>query len=385
MTVLIKITLEMGGFIIKKVLFMATTAKGHLNVFHIPYIKLFKQLGWEVHAITNGDEIVPFTDKNYIVPIERNPLKRNNLKAVRDVIKIMDEERYDFVTCHTPVGGVIARVAAHKTNTGPVMYTAHGFHFFRGSPLINSLVYKSIEKLLANWTDALVTINNEDYIAAKKFKLKNGGKVYKIPGIGVNISKIQNTNIIRLEKCKELGINKESLIILNIAELSKRKNQETIIRTFSQIKTKNAVLLICGTGELEGKLRHLINSLGLENKVKLLGFRKDIDEILKISDIFFFASYQEGLPVAVMEAMAAGLPVLCSDVRGCRDLIEDSKGGYLFNPNDINGFKLSLESLLADQSLREKFGDYNMDVVKKYDVKNVIEEMKQIYDEVIIK
>lgn len=248
---------------------------------------------------------------------------------------------------------------------------------------MNSFIYKNIEKFLAHWTDALVTINEEDYESAKYFRLNENGKLYHIPGIGVDTNRIKNTHIDTIKKRKELGIPKDAIVVLNVGKFIKRKNQESAIKAISQCKNEKVILLICGRGELETELKQLVKSLGIINKVIFAGFRKDMNEVLQIADIFLFPTFQEGLPVAVMEAMAARLPVVCSDVRGNRDLIENGKGGYLNQPLDVNTIRNNLDKLADDDLLREKMGKYNLRISHNYDTIHVMNTMKKIYVEVL--
>lgn len=365
----------------KKVLFVATTAKSHINTFHLPHIKFLQDEGYQVHVATNGDEKVSIADKEFSLPISRNPLRIGNLLAIFKLAAIMQKQRYDLITCHTPMGGVVARVAAFFSKSSPIIYMAHGFHFYKGAPFINN-VYKVIEKILAHITDAIITMNGEDYAAAKKFSLRKKGKVYKISGIGLDTKKISDSHVDKKSKRETLNIAQNAIVILNVAEMIKRKNQETLLKAFAKINCDSAVLLICGRGKLEAKLKDLAFKLGIEHKVEFLGFRKDIREILAISDIFVFPSFQEGLPLAVIEAMAAGLPVVCSNIRGNKDLICDNENGFLVDCKDVDKFAQRLQLLCNDKSLRDKFGYQNAKIVFQYDLSNIISQMRQIYTEI---
>lgn len=366
----------------KKVLFVATTAKGHMNVFHIPYIQMFKEKGWQVDSITNGDEKVPYVDHDYAVSIERQPFRMRNGKAIWQVCSIMRQRKYDLVICHTPMGGAVARVAARICKLSPVIYMAHGFHFYKGAPMKNHILYKSMERLLAHWTDGLIVINQEDYEAAKRFRLRKNGKVFLLNGIGVPIDKICSTDMDRRKKRKELGVAEDAFVVVHIGEMIVRKNQKTAIAAISQCKIRNCVLLLCGRGEKEEELKALVKKEHLEQRVIFCGFRRDVNEILKAADVFLFPSFQEGLPVSVMEAMAAGLPVICSDIRGNRDLI-DEKGGFLFAPEDAVGMSSAIEELKQNATLRERMGQYNAKKIEKYDIQILLTDMQRVYEEVL--
>lgn len=366
----------------KKVLFVATTAKGHLNVFHIPYIQLFKEKGWQVDSVTNGDEKVPYVDNDYVVPIKRSPFKMGNLKAIWQLCAIMKKRKYTLVICHTPMGGVVARLAARICGVAPVIYMAHGFHFYKGAPLVNGLVYKNMERFLARWTDGLIVINQEDYEAAQKFKLRKNGEVFLLNGIGVDIDRVRKTAIDRKTKRKELGVAEDAFVVLNIGEMIVRKNQRAAIEAIAQCENRNCVLLICGRGEKEKELKELVKKMNLENQVIFCGFRRDINEILRAADVFLFPSFQEGLPVSVMEAMAAGLPVICSDIRGNRDLI-DENGGFLLAPDDVREMSRSIDRLCREKTLRKHMGDYNTKKAEKYDLAAVLSDMQKVYEEIL--
>lgn len=366
----------------KKVLFVATTAKGHLNVFHIPYIQMFKRKGWQVDSVTNGDEEVPYVDNDYLVPIERRPFRIGNLKAICQLCKIMKERKYDLVLCHTPMGGVVARVSARLSGIAPVIYMAHGFHFYKGAALPRVLLYKSVERFLAHWTDGLIVINQEDLEAARKFKFRKNGQFFFLDGIGVDIGDIRRTEIDRERKRAELGISKDAFVVLNIGEMIARKNQMAAIAAIAQCKSKDTVLLICGRGEKERELKRLAEEMNLGARVVFAGFRRDINEVLKLSDVFLFPSFQEGLPISMIEAMAAGLPIVCSDIRGNRDLV-DENGGFLCSPDDVQGMSEDIDLLYRDRELGKKMGDYNYKKAGKYDVGKIMVDVQCICERVL--
>ena len=358
----------------KKALFVATTAKGHLNVFHIPYIRMLKEKGYQVDAASNGDETVPYADHEYALSIERSPLKAGNLKAIRQLCRILKQEKYDLILCHTPMGGVVARLAAKITGVGKVIYMAHGFHFYQGAPKKNWLIYYPVEWICAHFTDVLITINQEDYALAKrKMKAK---KVVYLPGIGIDLKKFENIAVDRTQKREEIGVPAGKRWILNIGELIPRKNQERLIRAVAEME--GVYLTIAGRGELQEYLTSLIEELGVADQVKLLGFRRDIPELCCACDVFAFPSIHEGLPVSVMEAMAAGLPCAVSRIRGNTDLI-DEKGGVLFDPYSVEDCRNAIETLL--QADTEEMGRWNRERVKEFELGSVMKLMEGIYEE----
>ena len=364
----------------KKVLFTATVVKTHINVFHLPYLKWFKEQGYEVHVAAKNDFvnepcIIPNCDKFYDINFARFPFSKANIKAYKQLKKIITENNYDIIHCHTPVAGVLARLAARNCKKTTVIYTAHGFHFFKGAPLLNWLIYYPVERFCARFTDKLITINKEDNKRAQKFSLRNNGKVYYVPGVGINIEKIRNTKVDVCQKKKELCIPENIPVLLSVGELIKRKNHETVLKALSKLKNHDFIYLICGRGILVEYLQNLTKQLGLETKVKFLEFRKDVAEICKIADLFIFPSYQEGLPVALMEAMAANLPAIASNVRGNRDLLSKQN---LFAPDDVNALVKLIEKQLDDI---ENGGSNKVEYknLEQYSLKNVLKQMAEIY------
>lgn len=368
----------------KKVLFVATVVKLHIMVFHIPYLEWFKKNGYEVHVAArndydNKDEcIIPFCDRFHDLPFERSPIRKNNLQVYKDLKNIIDTEQYEIIHCHTPMGGAIGRLAARSARKKgtKVIYTAHGFHFFKGAPLVNWLAYYPAERWLAKYTDVLITINTEDYEIAKKFKVN---RIEYVPGVGIDTDKFKNIEVNRTEKRESLGVSEDDFMIISVGELNKNKNHQVIIRAIAKLRNEKIKYVLCGQGPLETELRELAKELDVENQVKFLGFRKDVPDLMKVADLFAFPSYREGLSLSLMEAMASGLPVVCSEIRGNTDLIEDGKGGYLVEPSDVEGFAKYIKELIEDSRLRSEFGDFNHKKIENYSIENVLKEMEEIY------
>lgn len=370
----------------KKVLFVATVVKAHIMVFHIPYLKWFKENGFETYVCAKNDYEdnekceIPYCDNYYDIPFERAPLKLKNIKAYKQLKELIENKEFDIIHCHTPIGGALSRLAARdaRKNGTTVIYTAHGFHFYKGAPFINWLLYYPVERLLAGYTDVLITINKEDYNRAKKFKAK---RIEYVPGVGIDTMKYSEISVNKKDKPSLIGIPQDSLIVVSVGELNKNKNHEVIIKALANLNNKKIYYVICGQGSLNNHLKELAKELGVKEQVKLLGFRKDIMEICKAADIFAFPSYREGLSVSLMEAMASGLPVVCSDIRGNYDLIEEEKGGYLVKAGDIEGFTRKINTLKEDSFLRNQFGEFNKNRVKQYGKENVMKIMAEIYNE----
>ena len=341
------------------------------------------QLGHEVVWAADFSKLS--TDRGEIpYPIERisintNPLNQDNRKAYKQLLDIIEKYKIDGVVCSTPIGGALAPLAAKKKKISPVIYAAHGFLFFKGAPFINRTVYKWEEKILAHFTDALITITDEDYQAAQGLKLRSGRKPYLVHGAGVNIG--VKVNVDKQQKRRELDIPEDAFVIVSAGELNKNKNTEVIIRALSEMKKQSVHYIACGVGPEEDNLRQLAEKLKVTGQFHLAGYRTDMPEILSIADAFTMMSFREGMPRAVLEAMDLGLPCVGSDTRGIRDLI-DEEGGFICNPNDPCAFATAFCKLMDNPETRKQMGEHNRGKVQMYSSDVVKKELYEIYKEV---
>lgn len=364
----------------KKILIVSTVSR-QFYLFEQGNIEVLQSLGYEVHGAANFDDANKRLDALDIVrhpfDIQRSPFSVKNIKAYKQLKKIMESENFDIVHCHSPMGGVLARLASRTVGIKTVIYTAHGFHFYKGAPLLNWLLYYPVEKWLSRYTDVLITINKEDFERANSFKTCH---VEYVPGIGVDTSIFENTAEVRGKKRNELQVPEDAFVILSVGELNKNKNHEVIIKAISKTLNKDIIYIICGQGILKDYLNKLVDDLSLSNQVKLLGFRDDVSEIYLAADLFAFPSYREGLSVSLMEAMSSGLPVICSNIRGNTDLIDEGNGGFLLKPNDINGFATAIDKIAKNTKISNlEIGNTNKKKIKEFDKKNIMEKSKRVY------
>lgn len=380
----------------KRALVLASVAS-MIDQFNIPNIKLMKELGYEVDVATNflqgstcGEEkivkmkevLASMNVRCFQIDFSRNVLNvAQNIRAYKQTKKIIDENKYDLIHSHSPIGGFLSRIAARNSRKHgtKMIYTAHGFHFYKGAPMMNWLIFYPIEQLCSRWTDVLVTITHEDYQLAKQ-KMSAKEVIY-VPGVGINTSDFAPQEIdfdINLRKRKELEISENAIVILSVGELNKNKNHELILRAMAQLGNQDVHYVIAGKGTLDDYLLQLAKELGISKQLHLLGFRSDVRELFKMADFFAHPSYREGLSVAVMEAMANGLPVICSEIRGNTDLIENNKGGYLFNPYDLQTAKDALDKMVNCVE-RKSFGDFNLKKSGILDLESVLGTMEKIY------
>lgn len=368
----------------KKVAFIATVYR-HLEAFHIPFIKLLQDKGFEVHAYGALDFGKEGLLRNNVIchdiPFKRNPFHLKNSKALIALVKSFEKEEYEMVHFHTPVASIIGRIAAKIARIPYVIYTAHGFHFFEGASKISWLLYYPLEKVMARLTDALITINNEDFKRAKNFRVRD--KVYFVPGVGVETKEFafENEAKIKQNKRAELGLSDTDFVIVCVAELNDNKNQNQLIEAVQVLTRKyNEVkCLLVGVGESEQALKDKVKSLNLNNTIQLLGFRNDIPELLAAGDVIALLSKREGLPKALMEALAASKPIVSTDIRGSRDTVVDGVNGYLVPVSDVTATVNVFNALLSAPSELEKMGKQSKKMSFKYDLNNILFEMYHIY------
>lgn len=365
-----------------KALFVATV-QSHIAQFHLKAIELLKQNGYEVHvaardnlAEKNGLQLKN-VDEVFDIPFLRSPFSFRNLAAYKSLRKVIREGHYDLIHCNTPVGGILTRIAAHK-ESGKVLYTAHGFHFYKGAPLKNWILYYPIEKIMAHYTDGLITITQEDYeLARKKFKCP----VYRIHGVGINTEKYQEVPLRDYDKVFSEQSFKGNLIILCTGELNKNKNQKTLIMSMQTIiqEVPNIRLLLAGNGPEKQNLESLINDLNLSDYVKLIGYRTDLQNYVHMCDIVVSASFREGLPLNIVEAMFCSKPVVVSNNRGHRELVTDSINGFIVDPRNSNEFAEKIIYLCRNSKKRLEMGKKGHQKSIPYWDTNVLNELKDIY------
>lgn len=351
--------------------------------FFPAHIKMLQEEGHTVELACNLDKPLPPAVAQlgcavHHIPFSRAPLSPDNLSAYRRLKKLLAKNRYDIVHTHTPNASALVRLACRKPRREgtKVLYTAHGFHFYNGAPLKNWLVYYPIERFLSRWTDGILTMNREDYAQAKQFHV---GRAFYVHGVGIESDRFSDFSPeARQALRRELDVGPNDLLLIAVGELIPRKNHRLLIRALARLHDPQIKLVIVGSGAKD-RLEDLAQSLGVSRSIRFLGYRTDIPALLQAADLFVFPSFQEGLPVSLMEAMAAGLPAVCSDIRGNRDLIEDGKGGLLRDPKDPDAFAAAIEKMLVHPGMRRGMGHYNRTAVQSFRTQRVLDELRYIY------
>ncbi|NBD24201.1 glycosyltransferase family 4 protein [Paenibacillus glycinis] len=361
----------------KKVAYVATVY-AHLAAFHLPFMKDLQAQGFDVHAYASPDHRKEALIANGLecrdITFSRNPLAFGNIQAIRALTERFKAEDYDLIHVHTPNASVVCRIAAWLAGSRQVVYTAHGFHFFRGASRANWLLYYPIERLMARFTDVLVTINKEDYDRALKFPVR--GESAYIPGIGVELAPFRTNLAERSRKLRaELELSEETLIVLCVAEMNRNKNQGQLLRSIRKLTDAGipVVGVFAGTGDAEEAYKQLARELHIEPQTRFLGFRKDAADLICLADILALMSHREGLPKVLLEGLAAGKPMVVTQVRGNRDLVSDGDNGYVVPVGDVDATVAAIQDLYRNPERRDQMGrssyrqadGYSLDVIKE--------------------
>lgn len=375
----------------KKILII-TTIGGFLPQFEMNDVRILIDQGYEVHYASDFTNPVYELDtgqlekmgiKLHPVDIRKSPLQiRHNLRALKEIMGIVRKERVHVIHCHNPIGGVLGRLGAVAPEGFPkpfVIYTAHGFHFYDGAPFLNWLLFFPVELLLARRTDILITINREDNVRAKKHMWGRLKAVYRIPGVGVKTWRFAPDPDVRRQMRKALGIKEDTFYILSVGELNHNKNHEVIIRAIANLKDPNIYYGICGKGYRQKYLEQLVKEKGIEHQVKFFGFRNDIPEMLQGADCFAFPSKREGLGIAALEAMAAGLPMISSDCRGTREYMEDNVTGYICRSGSVSEYAVLIRKMKENPLRRREMSAVCRRVAENFNLDKTDKIMREIY------
>jgi len=388
-----------SGCVERHFLILATTSD-FLWKFERENVQILQQMGYTVHYAANLNEPAYLRDREkfreigvmaHHIEIARSPfLVRDNTRALSQLIRIMRRYGIRTLHCHTPVGGVLGRLAGRiLTGHDPViLYTAHGFHFYHGAPLINRSIYYRVEKLLARYTDILILINGEDCQNARQFRLKKGGSIYRIPGIGLDRERFHPLSPDeRIQMRHTLGIGEGDFFLLSVGELNDNKNHRIVLDALEQMRREepgrfNIRYGICGDGFLRDRLADQIRQSGLEDTVALYGHRTDIPQLLGCADASVFPSKREGLGMAGLESLAVGTPVIASDNRGTREYMAHGENGFIFSFRDTGGLIHAIRTMRA-MSLEERnaMSARCRACVEPFDKKHTAALMRQIYED----
>ncbi len=373
-----------------KVLFVATVSS-HIYYFHMPFMKIVRDMGYVVEVAAKDKGFAENIEKEgfkfYNIPFSRNPLSFFNVKGFFLLIKLLKDNKYTMIHIHTPVASFVGRFAGRIAKVPHLVYTAHGFHFHEYGNKFKNFAYFKLEKLAGMFSDVLITINKDDYEIAKKKNLTPNGKVVYIKGVGVDTSYF-NPARFTLEEAekyrKVFELITENFVMISVAELIKRKNIEDIITSVGMLVKTKAKLLVVGDGILRKELTNFAKEKGLNESILFLGRRNDVPNLLQISDVLVFTSHHEGLPKAVMEAMAMEKPVVAYNIRGVRDLVVDGETGFLVPYRNVQQLAEKVLYLMNNPEIARKMGRKGRErIEKEFSIEKIKAEMSNLYREIL--
>jgi glycosyltransferase involved in cell wall biosynthesis len=367
-------------------LLIVTTVPITIRSFLLPFIKHFKSLGWQVDGMAQGlttdSEVVTACDRVWDIQWSRNVLDPRNLfSGVSRVKEVVAQENYDLVHVHTPIAAFVTRYALKDFPNTKVIYTAHGFHFYRGGSRLKNLIFLGLEKLAGAWTDYLITINQEDATAAKQYHFLPSERIYYTRGIGVDTNHYTSRQVTESEVLQirqELNLSDSDSLLLAIAEFTPRKRHRDLLNALAKLSQPQIHLALAGEGPLKAEMEQLAVQLGIASQVHFLGFRTDIPTLIQTADAVLLVSQQEGLPRSVMEAMCLATPVIGSNIRGTRDLLEDGCG-ILVDLGDIEAIAQAMTQVVNDLQTSAAMAQKAQAKMEHYDIKQIIEQYTEIY------
>lgn len=355
--------------------------------FLVPHVKYLSKQGYYIDIACSNvggrlDEVrrilSPYVGIVHELFLKRSPLAISNYVGYKQLKKILSHRSYDYIWTNEPVMSVVTRLASqrYRKQGMKVMYMAHGFHFYRGAPLLNWCLYYPIEKIMAHYTDMITCVNHEDYSRAKKFKVN---KVQYIHGIGINTDRLTNHGEKKPSIREELGLSDNECLILSVGELNKNKNQIAILRALACLRDPKVHYLLCGKGKNESDLKQKAEVLGISSQVHFLGYRHDVVDICSQADIYVMPSFREGLPISSLEAMYCGLPLITSNIRGLIDVNKENINGYLCRPCDYKAFADQINFLCKNPEIRNRIGKQNKKDVLPYTISKTLIEVEKLF------
>lgn len=362
-------------------LLMITTVYNTLRTFLLPYARHYRQQGWVVEGMAQGisgnPDCVETFDKVHEMAWSRNPLRERNLtQAPRQVQEVVEAGQYDIVHVHTAVAGFVTRLSLRKLRQQPgapiVIYTTHGFRFHDQGSWAENWPPLLLEKMAGKWTDYLVVINREDHAAAQLYGIVPSHRLMYMPGIGVDLQRYVSEMVPQAEVDRvhqELGLGENGKLFTMVGRLEPLKRHEDLLQAVTRLRRPDVHIAMAGEGPRVNELQALAEKMGICSQIHFLGYRRDLPAILKCSEALVLPSEREGVPRSVMEAMALEVPVIGTDVRGTRQLLEDGCG-FLYQLGDIGGLAQSLEKVINTSAgelqqmttqARQRVQDYRLD------------------------
>lgn len=368
-----------------KVLYIATSDI-HLATFHKPYIKWLSQqeIVVDIAVEKRGDNTIEGVENAFFLSFPRSLLNKEMFSSYKKLKNIIDTGGYDLIHCHTPIPSMLARMAARSARKkgAKVLYTAHGFHFYKGAPIPRWLVHYPAEYILSYFTDGIVTINQEDYdyINGKMFHKDS----FYIKGIGVDSKRFRPySEDEKIVKRDILGLGKDDFVLLYVGEFIPRKNHEFIMRAIKLLveRIPNLKILFAGTGVLLEDMKKLADDLKVSSYIDFLGFRTDVHELSAIANVGISASKHEGLGLGLAEEMMCRVPIVATFDRGHKEMIVQGETGFMFEQENQAEFIDYIFKLYSNEELRQKMGEKAFQKAQEFEISNSLNSMKKIYNQ----
>jgi glycosyltransferase involved in cell wall biosynthesis len=377
----------------KPSLLMVATIAPTIRGFLTPYATHFRTLGWRVEAAASGatadPELHASFDAVHDIPLSRSILDLGGMwRSLRAIGRIV-AAGYDIVHVHTPIAAFVTRAAIRRlprARRPAVVYTAHGFHFYRGGNRATNALFLTAERVAGRWTDRLIVINDEDRAAALGHRIVPGSRLVLMPGIGVDTAwyapAATPADAVAGVRA-ELGIDPATPLFALVGELSMRKRPFDAVAALGRMDRTDSHLVVVGEGTELPRVEAAIRDAGVVDRVHLVGWSTDVRPIIAASDALLLASRQEGLPRCVMEALSLEVPVIATDARGSPDLVEPD-AGFIVPIGDVDGMAKAMDRILADPDAARDMGRTGRArMVERYDLGFLVAEHERLYRDVL--
>ena len=302
-----------------------------------------------------------------------NPIK--DLIAFKDIITTLRKIHPDIVHTNCPKAGILGRIVAKLFTKAKVVHTTHGFVFYEGQNPIKKYFYIFIERFAALFADKMLFVSKKDLQTALEYKITSKKKALLIRA-GVVVKTKENLNFDKKKFLEELNLKKDNKVILQVANLKPEKAPLESVKIAQIVcqKYPKAVFLYTGEGPLRKETEILVKQLNLENNFQLIGERKDIDKLLAIADVFMLTSVREGLPMALLEALFMQVPAVCYDIGGIKEVLSNSKNGFLIPPKNSQKAAKSILDILENP-----FNFTPIDL-KEFNINLMVQKQASLYE-----
>jgi glycosyltransferase involved in cell wall biosynthesis len=359
------------------------------------HLKFLKSEGYDVHAVC-------FVKKwqkelNEIGVNVKNIKFKRSVSFISDFITLvklyfyLKKEKFDIVHTHTPKAGLLGQLAAKFALVPIILNTVHGFYFQKKDSWLKRKFFIFLEKIAAKCSNTVFFVNREDMKTAVEEKICRQEKI-KYFGGGVNLQRFDTTRFSETfisNFKKELGLNDKKIIIGIVARMVKEKGYLDLFMAFKKVINNfpEALLLVVGDPDYEKKDSIepcVVKKYGIENSVVFLGERTDVDRIYALMDIFILPSHREGLGISAIEALAMEKPVIVTDIRGLREVVDDGKTGKLIPTGSADQIAKAIIYMINNRKEAIEMGKKGRrKVEKEFDERIIFDRIKDEYNRLL--